>query len=258
MYPLLIAGGVGSAIMLSMVLIPKDPWFLSGPFFGMAIFVAIFMLLQRKVGDKLAPLLEQAQRQAQSGNVPQAIQSFEKVLEWKKWQLFLDKQINNQIGTLHYASGDEKKAAEFLRNGYPKVSEGHLVLSAILYREKKFDEACEVLDLGIRFNRKSAILYNVLAWLQHQEGHTADAIATLERCLKKLKADDETSGNLERLRSDKKMNMKGFGQHWFMLKFEIPKGMGVGAAPLRKGFRQPAKGAGRQKRKGKRKKNLGH
>ena len=87
----------------------------------------------------------------------------------------------------------------------------------------------------------------MLAWLQHQEGHTADAIATLERGLKKLKGDEETSSNLERLRNDKKMNMKGFGQHWYMLKFEIPKGMG--AQPLRKGFRQPPKGAGRQKKK---------
>ena len=251
MYPLLIGAALGLTVMIPMLVIPKDPFFISGPFLGLLTLIATFVLISRRISTKIAPFIEAAQRQVKSGNVKQAVESFEKALAWKKWQVSLEQQINTQIGTLHYAGGDEPKAAEFLREGYPKVSEGHLVLAAILYREGKKQEAYDALDLGIRFNKKSAILYNVLAWMLHKDGKRDEALAILEKGLKKLKTDEDTSTNIERLREDKKLNMKPFGQHWFMLKFETPKGMGQ-TQPFRKGFRQAPKNKGKQRKAKKR------
>ena len=248
MYPLLIAIAVGTSITLSLILIPQDPFYWFGPFAGIVGFLPTFMLLTRRTADKVQPFFEQAAKQAQAGNVPKAVETFQEILAWKRWQFFLEKQVNTQIGILHYGAGDEEQAIAYLRNGYPKISEGHLILGTILFKQDKLEEAKQAFDLGIRFNKKSPILYNVYAFVLHKAGETDEAIAVLNRCLKAAPGDSETEDNLQRLQNDKKLNMKPFGQMWYMLKFETPKGMQV-APQVRKGFRAPPKGKGKARRK---------
>jgi tetratricopeptide (TPR) repeat protein len=247
-YPLLIAAVLGIAVTTGILLIdPSDPYYFSGPFLGLLTFIPTFWLISRKVGDKVRPFFEQAQRQAQSGKVQEAIQSFEKALDYKGWQLFLAKQVNTQIGILHYASGEEGKAIEFLRKGYPKVSEGHLALGAALFRAGKVSEAREALELGIRYNKRSPVIYNVLAWILAKDGQEDAAIAVLQGALKPLKDDADTAENLQRLQNKKKLNMKPFGQLWYMLRFETLPGTAQ-AQPFRKGFRQAPKNPGKRQK----------
>lgn len=247
MYALLIAAGLGLSVMLSLFLIPEKPAWFFGPFFGLAAFVPTIMLLSRRIGGQVRPLFETATRQAQSGNIPAAIETLEKALAYRRWQLFLEPQVNSQIGMLHYASGDEKKAVEYLRRGYPKESTGHLFLGAALYRDGGLEPAREALEKGIQFNKKSPVLYNFLAWLLAKENKRDAALEVLGRCLKADPGDEATADNLQRLQNDKKMNMKSFGDLWFMLKFETPKGMAA-APTFRKGFRQPPKNPAKKAR----------
>lgn len=248
MYPLLIAIAVGTSITLSLILFPQDPFYWFGPFAGFVGFLPTFMLLTRRTADKVQPLFEQAAKQAQAGNVPKAVETFQSILVFKRWQFFLEQQVNTQIGILRYGAGEEDLAVEHLRNGYPKISEGHLILGTILYKQGKLEEAKQAFELGLRFNKKSPILYNVYAYVLSEAGQKDAAIEVLNRGLKKVPGDEETQDNLQRLQNDKKLNMKPFGQLWFMLKFETPKGMQA-APQVRKGFRAPPKGKGRERRK---------
>lgn len=244
MYPLLIAAGVATSIALSMILVPKDPLYFSGPFLGVIVFALVFFLLTRFASKKVGPLFEMAQRHTQAGKIDLAIEAFETARTYKRWQLFLDQQLNTQIGILNYALGKEGDAATFLAKGYPKVPQGPLVLGAIQYRSGKKDEALKTLQSACRYNRDSAVLPNFLAWIHEQEGDAAAAIEVLHGTSKIVRASEETSDNLDRLKNGKRMNMKGFGQNWLMLKFEKLPGMSQ-AAPLRKGFRQPATNKGK-------------
>lgn len=248
MYPLLIA------IVLSLVSAlgvtfstPKDPLYFSGPFVGVIVFAAAFFLIARFSAKRVQPYLEAAQRHAGAGKVDQAVEAYEGARKLKNWQLFLDKQINTQIGILHYAMGDEEKAAEYLAKGYPKIPQGPLVLGALLYRGGKLEEAKKAIQQGMQFNKDSAMLPNLLAWILDKEGDRDGAVAVLNGTSKVVKANAETSDNLDRLKNNKRMNMKGFGQNWFMLKFEVPQGMAQGQ--VRKGFRQPPKNKGKQQPK---------
>ncbi|MEZ6188426.1 MAG: hypothetical protein R3F62_25925 [Planctomycetota bacterium] len=259
MFSLLIPAAVSLAISLSLLFIPKDPFYLVGPFLGLVTFVLGFTLIRRKVSDKVMPLFERAAKQAQAGNIPKAIESLEEARPYRNWQLFLAPQIDTQIGSLHYAAGHEKEAIAPLRNGYPKSSEPHLLLGAILSRQGDREGACEALRKGILFNKKSPILYNVLAFILERAGKREEAITALSDGLKAMKSDAETSENLERLQSGRKLNMTPFGQLWYMLKFEAPPGGVPGGQPVRKGFRQPPKAGGtksnKDKKRDKKKKN---
>lgn len=248
MYPLLISIGLALAAGLGLTFSnPMDPHYFSGSFLAIIVFAATFFLLSRVIGKKIQPFLEAAQRHAQAGKVDQSIEAYEGARGYSGWQLFLDKQINTQIGILHYAMGDEEKSAEFLAKGYPKIPQGPLVLGALLYRAGKVEEAKKALEQGIQFNKDSAMLPNLLAWIHEKEGDRDAAVAVLNGTSKAVKANAETIDNLDRLKNDKRMNMRGFGQNWFMLKFETPQGMAQGQ--VRKGFRQPPKNKGKQQKK---------
>jgi tetratricopeptide (TPR) repeat protein len=240
-YPLLISGAISLSIALSFILIPSKPSYVFGIICGLAAFVPAFILISRKIADRLRPLFERAQGQAKAGDMPNAIKTLEEARSWGRWQLLLGRQVNTEIGLLHYASGDEKKAVELLKQGYPKVATGHLALAAALYRSEGLEPAREALETGIRFNKRSAILYNVLAWMLHEKGKRDEAIKALGRALEADPGDEPTTDNLQRLQNEKKMNMRAFGDLWFMLKFETPKGMAAQAQPFRKGFRVPPK-----------------
>lgn len=242
MYVLLVGAALGLSVLLSLLLIPEKPAWFFGFFFGFAAFLPTVMLLSRRVAERVRPFFEAAQRLMKAGNVPGAIEEMEKARRWKNWQLFLEPQLNSEIGLLHYATGDEQKAIEFLRKGYAKVSTGHLLLGAALYRKGEVEEAKAALERGIAFNKKSPILYNFLAWILAEEDQREAAMAALARGLKADPGDETTADNLQRLQNEKKMNLRPFGEMWFMLKFETPKGM-AHQAPVRKGFRQPPKGA---------------
>jgi len=247
-YPILIAAGVSLPLLLGLLLLPENPFYFLGPFLGLVTFFPLMILLSRRASGLVQPMFEQAERQAKAGNIAQALQSLEKALVHRRWQLFLDQQIYTQMGTLHYGAGDEQQALEYLAKGYPKISQGHLILGALRYRRGELDEALKALETGIKFNKRSPILYNVLAWILAKEGRRDEAIAALDRGLKAVKGDEPTQDNLERLRNEKKMAMKGFGQLWYMLKFETMPGM-VAGQPVRKGFRQQPKGKGRRRKR---------
>ena len=236
MYPLLIAILLGLLTALSITFATNEVLYFSGPFAGTLVFAGAFFLVARLSGKRVQPFLEAAQRHGQAGKVDQAIEAYEGARKLSNWQLFLDRQINTQVGILHYATGDEEKAAEFLAKGYPKIPQGPLVLGALLYRAGKLKEAKLALTQGMQFNKDSAMLPNLLAWIHEKEGEHDEAVAVLNGTSKVVRANAETSDNLDRLKNGKKMNMKGFGQNWFMLKFEVPKGMAQGQ--VRKGFRQ--------------------
>lgn len=243
MYSLLLAGALSLSIIVSLLVLPDKPAWFFAFFFGIPAFFPAIMLLSRWIGGKVRPFFETAQQQTKAGNIPQAIETLEKAKAWKNWQLFLGQQVDTEVGLLHYASGNEKQAIEHLRKGYARMSHGHLILGAALYREGKHDEAIQALEYGIKFNKKSPILYAVAAWMHEEKNKRDAALEVLGRGLKADPGDETLQDNLQRLQNDKKMNLKPFGDLWFMLKFETPKGVQAAQPAFRKGFRQPPKAA---------------
>ena len=64
MFSLLIPAGTSLAIMLSLLLIPEDPFYLLGPFLGVIVFFPLFMFIRRKVGDAVSPRLSMSARRS--------------------------------------------------------------------------------------------------------------------------------------------------------------------------------------------------
>lgn len=206
-------------------------------FLGMVAFVATWVVGARRIGRRLEPVFQQAQRQIGAGMVQPAITTLNGVLPLAKWIPLLRGQIHAQIGFLQHQTGDRESAVEHLTLAGRRSGDAKLLLAAIQFRDGKKAEALTLLEGCARFNRKHVLVHNVYAWLLNREGRREEAIAVLNRLLAKEK-DKPTAENLLRLQNQQKMNMSQFGGMWFALGFEKPPASMGAMRTAPKGFRQ--------------------
>ena len=243
MYTILISLAVGVVAGVIWTLLGLWKTWAFGIVLGLTVFVVCFILVSRRVGKKIQPVFEQAQKQIQAGKMQLGLKTLEDLLPMSRWQIMLKGQINAQIGCLAFTMGDEAKAFDYLSKSSARVAEARLFLASIHYRRKRFAEARETLETAIRYNKKQVLLYNVYAYLLNKEGKRDEAVAQLLRCLKVEKDNESTKDNLLRLQNNKKMNMKRFGMSWYGLQFEkLPASMRQPQGMSRSGFRQGKRG----------------
>lgn len=198
------------------------------------------MIGARRIGRRLEPLLQQAQRQVGAGLVQQAITTFESLLPMAKWIPLLGGQIHAQIGFLQQQLGNQAEAVEHLTLAGRRSGDAKVLLACIQYRDGKKTEAMAQLLECTRFNRKHVLSHNVYAWLLNREGKRAEAIDLLGRLLAK-ESDSKTSDNRLRLQNGQKMDMAQFGMMWYALGFERPPASMGTMRTAPKGFRQAPK-----------------
>ncbi|MCA9755452.1 MAG: tetratricopeptide repeat protein [Candidatus Eisenbacteria bacterium] len=241
MYTLIIAVTVGLLITVLWIALGLWGGIWLGTILGILVMVGISALVARRIGKRIEPAMQSVQRQIQAGQTRLALQTLESLLPMAKWQVLLGGQLHAQIGTIHYAQGEEAKAMESLSKSHARVAEAQLFRAALLYRKNDVDGATKALRGSVKYNQKNALLHNTLAWMLSQSDRTDEAIAALQEALKSLKDDSATKDNLIRLQNGKKMSMKSFGMTWYGLQLEkVPNALRqMQQGPPRPGFRQP-------------------
>ena len=241
MYTLLIAVTVGLliAILWPVLGIWGGVWL--GTVLGVLVMIGISALITRRISKRIEPAMQSVQRQVQAGQTRLALQTLESVLPLAKWQILLGGQLHAQIGSIHYAGGDEAKAMESLSKAHGRVADAQLLRAALLYRRKNVEEATQALRGSLKYNRKNSLLHNTLAWMLSQSEKPEEAIAQLQEAIRMMKTDTATQDNLVRLQNGKKMSMKSFGMAWYGLQLEkVPNALRQAPqGPPRPGFRQP-------------------
>lgn len=226
MYSIIIAAVLGIAVGVAWALSGLWGGWILGMILASIVLIATFFVISRIVNKRLEPRMLQVQRQIQSGSPQLGLKSLEEMLSLGKWQLMLEGQLQAQIGSIHYGLGDEKKAIESLSKSSPRATDGQMILASISFRKGDYQKAVGILETAIRFNKKNAMLYNLLAYMQLARGDRDAAISTLNRGKKANPIDNPTKENLNRLRNGKRMVMRSFGMPWYSLKLEkVPGSM---------------------------------
>jgi tetratricopeptide (TPR) repeat protein len=229
-----LAVGVGGALL---------GWWgtVGGILLGFLAFVVAWVVIGLRLRKRIAPAMERVQRQVQSGMLPAAMESLEGMLPLARWLPLLRGVIRAQMGVLAHASGDEQRALALLAQASRRNGDAQLLRAAIHYRTGDRAAAMRVLDVAAITCKKHVLLANAHAWLLHKEDRTDDAMARLNRLLKKDPTSAPTKDNLLRLQNAQRMSMKSFEANWYALGLEQPPaGMGQ-MRTGRKGFRQPPK-----------------
>lgn len=206
------------------------------------------VLLMRRAGKKVMPLVEEAQRHMQGGRKELALKSLRSGLAYKNWQPMLEGQLRTQIGAILYASGDYDGAIEELSHASRRPWESPAFLACAHFKKKSPDEPMvKAFESAVKSGAKDSLAWTVYAWCLNARGKKDEAVKVLQRGLDKkaCPGDQRLTANVELIQQGKKLKVAPYGDRWAAFGLDgsipgVPKGAkGFAQRPgFRPGFRQ--------------------
>lgn len=208
---------------------------------GVIVTIIAVVLLMRRVGNMINPVVEEAQRHMQGGRRELALKSLREGLRFKGWHPLLEPQLRTQIGLLLYDQGDIDASVEELKRASSRPWESRAFLGCAYF--KKRDEAgmVKAFEKAVKVGEKDDLSWTVYAWCLLSREKKAEAAAVLKRAIAKIPGSERLKTNLELVEEGKKMKVAPYGDRWARFGLDgskpgVPKAMrGFAQRP---GFRQ--------------------
>ena len=203
------------------------------------------VLLLRRAGKKIQPLVEDAQRHLQAGRKELALKALRDGLSVKAWHPLVEAQLRTQIGALLYASGDYDGAIEELSHASSRPWESPAFLACAWFKKHKQPEMVKAFERAVKSGAKDGLAWTVYAWCMNACGKKDETLKILKRGLEKVPGDARLQANVELATEGKKLKVAPYGERWSAFGLDgsvpgVPKGMrGMTQRPgFRPGFRQ--------------------
>jgi tetratricopeptide (TPR) repeat protein len=208
---------------------------------GVAATLVTAIFLFRRIGQRINPLVEEAQRHLQGGRREMALQSLRSGLKLGAWHPLLEGQLRAQIGALLYDSGDLDGALPELERASKRPWESRAFLACAHFKKRAGDPMKRAFEDAVKVGDKDGLSWTLYAWCMNARGDKDAALAVLKRGIEKLPTDQRLKNNLELVQEGKKLKVAPYGDRWarFQLDGSVP---GVPKAARgfaqRPGFRQ--------------------
>lgn len=219
MYNILIAAGAAVAGLLIMFVGLKLAWWLA-LLISLAIFAAVYIVCVRITMKKVMAAMEVAGKDLQAQRFEKALRVLKDTLQYGKWQIYVEGQINSQIGTIYYVKRDFSNAFPYLEKSFFKNWVSMAMLAICYMKRQKKDKMISTFEKAVQWSAKEPLLWNVYAYCLNESGEPTRAREALEKGLKKLPNDAQIKENLENLNQGKKMKMRSYGDVWFQFHLE--------------------------------------
>lgn len=187
---------------------------------SLLVFAASFYFLSRYIMKKVTAIMDAATKDLQAQRVEKGIRELKDAFRYARWQIWLDGQINSQIGSIYYMRREFSTAFPYLEKGFFKNWVGMGMLAITYMKRNKNDMMRSTFDKAVQATPKEPLLWSLYAYCLCEAGDTAGARAILEKGLKKLPGNESMKGNLSLLEEGKKMKMRQFGDVWFQFHLE--------------------------------------
>ena len=229
MYNALIALAVGILVAACVKLAGFSIW--AGVIPGTIAFLGVFILMARRIGQKMQLLVSAAQKElsVQPANakdrqqrVDRGIQILEKGLAYKNWQPLVASEIHAQIGMLKYVSKDLDGAQRHLAQANPRNAMAHAMSGALYFQKKDPEKMRRAFDRAIKAGKKDPLVWAVYAWCLGQLKQRDEALSVLSRAVEANPNDAKLKASLASLQNDKKLKMRAYEPGWWQFGLEAP------------------------------------
>lgn len=219
MYNILIAAGVAVLALLLLILGFKLAWW-GALLIALVIFTGTYIVLVRITMKKVMAAIETASKDLQAQRFEKAIRGLKDTLQYGKWQIYVEGQINSQIGSIYYIKRDFSNAFPYLEKSFFKHWASMAMLAICYMKRQKKDLMIKTFEKAVQWSPKEPLLWNIYAYCLNECGEVTKAKEILEKGLKKLPSDTQIKENLEALTEGKKMKMRSYGDMWFQFQLE--------------------------------------
>ncbi len=189
---------------------------------GIIAQIAVFIYLARKSIAEVERVMKEGQALVEKKKVDQGIEIMQSAYPAARKQIFLESQIDGQIGLILYASKRFDESEPYLKRSFKKNWMPRAMLGVLYYKRKKYDEMKEVFEEAVMANKKQALLWNLYAYCMWKQGNRDAAIDILVRAKEHLDKDEKTDKNLKALQNNKKMKMRGWNMLWYQFHLDRP------------------------------------
>jgi tetratricopeptide (TPR) repeat protein len=208
---------------------------------GVIATIIAVIILMRRIGKMINPVVEEAQRHLQGGRRELALKSLRDGLRYRRWHPLLEPQLRTQIGLLLYDQGETDEALEELKRGSSRPWESPAFLGCAYFKKREEAAMAKAFEKAVKVGEKDDLSWTVYAWCLAARDKKAEAVAVLKRAVAKLPANERLKNNLELVEGGKKMKVAPYGDRWARFGLDgskpgVPKQMrGFAQRP---GFRQ--------------------
>jgi predicted Zn-dependent protease len=229
MYNILISLGVGIAIALGVKLAGFPLW--AGLVPGVLAFVATFILLARRVAQRIQALMESVQKEFQGqptsqkealGRVERAVKTLEQGLVYEKWQIMVGPELHAQIGMLKYMAKDHEGARAHLAKGSARNYMAKAMEGALHYQRKDYPAMEAAFEAAVKAGKKESLMWAAYAWCLLQIKEKDKALRVLARGVETNPSDEKLKSSLAQLQNDKRLKMKPYEPTWWQFGLETP------------------------------------
>jgi tetratricopeptide (TPR) repeat protein len=208
---------------------------------GVIATIVAAIILMRRIGKMINPVVEEAQRHLQGGRRELALKSLRDGLRFRRWHPLLEPQLRTQIGLLLYDQGETDEALEELKRGSSRPWESPAFLGCAYFKKRDEAAMAKAFEKAVKVGEKDDLSWTVYAWCLAARDKKAEATAVLKRAIAKLPTNERLKNNLELVEDGKKMKVALYGDRWARFGLDgskpgVPKQMrGFAQRP---GFRQ--------------------
>jgi predicted Zn-dependent protease len=229
MYNLLISLAVGIAVALLVKLAGFSLW--AGLIPGILALVATFVLLAKRVADRIQKLMAVVQQDLQTqptsqkdaqAKVDRAVKTLEQGLVYEKWQFLVGPEIHAQMGMLKYMVKDLDGAKAHFDKSSSRNYMAKAMQGALLYQRKDFPAMKAAFEAAVKTGKKESIVWAVYAWCLLQNKEKDEALRVLARGVEANPRDEKLKTSLGQLQNDKRLKMKPYEPMWWQFGLEAP------------------------------------
>jgi tetratricopeptide (TPR) repeat protein len=220
MYNILISTGAAIADFLLLYYFGLTWW--GALLVSLFVFAGTFILISRLVMKKVMAVMDTVTKDLQGQRLEKAVRELQSAFRYSKWQIYVEGQINSQIGMIYYMKRDFNTAFPYLEKAFFKNWAAMGMLAISYMKRNKNDKMRVTFEKALQGSSKEPLLWNLYAYCLVEINDTAKAMEVLTRGLKKLPGDERIKVNLDALQNGKKMKMKSFGDMWLQFHLERP------------------------------------
>jgi tetratricopeptide (TPR) repeat protein len=184
---------------------------------GVLVVIGINFFSGKLVMKKMSALMLDVEKDLKSERYDMAVDKLTGAYRFAKWQIFVKKQLNANIGSIRYMQKKFDEAFPYLKDSFIKSWMSMSMLAAYYYRKQNYKETFKVMEKVISANSKEAFPYSLYAWFLTERGEVDKAIKILTRAVAKVPLDERLSSELEAVKNRKKLKIQNYGALWLQL-----------------------------------------
>lgn len=213
--------GVLGGVLIGLLTGILTTYYSFGIFIGFIAAVVLFIFLNRRFTGMLQNIFFQANAELQKQRVDKAIEILKEGYKYNRWAFLVKAQIDSQIGIILYTQKKFGEAYKYLQNANARIHIAYAMLIIGHIKNGKKEKAIEAIPMLIKFNKKEAFVYSLMAYIYEEELNDREhAIEILQKGLKSLPNNQNLNDHLLAMQNNKKFKMEKYGEVWYQMMLE--------------------------------------